>query len=82
MTEISRQEYAGLFDGPPETSMTTCVELGHALGNRHWPAVVKGTRVYVPLTVDRASPRTRPACLEPPRDTSTNTPGPAGEVQT
>ena len=28
-------------------------ELGHALGNQHWPAVVKGTRVFVPLTVDR-----------------------------
>ena len=33
--------------------MRTCVELGHALGNQHWPALVKGTRVYVPLTVDR-----------------------------
>lgn len=31
----------------------TCVELGHALGNQHWPALVKGTCVYVPLTVDR-----------------------------
>ncbi len=30
----------------------TCVELGHALGNQHWPALVKGTRVFVPLTVD------------------------------
>lgn len=29
------------------------IELGHALGNQHWPAVVKGTTVYVPLTVDR-----------------------------
>jgi urease accessory protein len=29
------------------------IELGHALGNQHWPAVVKGTSVYVPLTVDR-----------------------------
>ncbi len=29
------------------------VELGHAIGNQHWPAVVKGTKVYVPLTVDR-----------------------------
>lgn len=29
------------------------VELGHAIGNQHWPAVVKGTMVYVPLTVDR-----------------------------
>lgn len=31
----------------------TCIELGHAIGNQHWPAVVKGTKVYVPLTVDR-----------------------------
>ena len=32
--------------------MRTCIELGHALGNQHWPALVKGTRVFVPLTVD------------------------------
>jgi urease accessory protein len=32
--------------------MRTCVELGHALGNQHWPALVKDTRVFVPLTVD------------------------------
>jgi urease accessory protein len=38
---------------PPDVAMRTCVELGHALGNQHWPALVKGTRVYVPLTVDR-----------------------------
>lgn len=37
----------------PEVALRTCVELGHALGNQHWPALVKGTRVYVPLTVDR-----------------------------
>jgi len=37
----------------PEIAMRTCVELGHAMGNQHWPALVKGTRVYVPLTVDR-----------------------------
>ena len=37
----------------PRLAMRTCVELGHALGNQHWPALVKGTRVYVPLTVDR-----------------------------
>ena len=42
------------LDGPREVSMARCVELGHALGNQHWPAVVKGTRVYVPLTVARA----------------------------
>ena len=38
---------------PPTLAIRTCVELGHALGNQHWPAVVKGTTVYVPLTVDR-----------------------------
>jgi urease accessory protein len=37
----------------PELALRTCVELGHALGNQHWPALVKGSEVYVPLTVDR-----------------------------
>ena len=42
-----------LSEATPGIVMRTCVELGHALGNQHWPALVKGTRVYVPLTVDR-----------------------------
>jgi len=37
----------------PDIALRTCVELGHAMGNQHWPALVKGSRVYVPLTVDR-----------------------------
>ena len=37
----------------PEVAIRTCVELGHAMGNQHWPALVKGTLVYIPLTVDR-----------------------------
>lgn len=37
----------------PDTIIHIAVELGHALGNQHWPAVVKGPRVYVPLTVDK-----------------------------
>ena len=36
-----------------EMAMRTCVELGHAMGNQHWPALVKDNSVYVPLTVDR-----------------------------
>jgi len=36
-----------------EIALRTCIELGHALGNQHWPALMKGTRVFVPLTVDR-----------------------------
>ncbi len=35
------------------TAARTMFELGHALGNQHWPAVVKEDRVFVPLTVDR-----------------------------
>lgn len=37
----------------PEEIIRQCVELGHAVGNQHWPAIVKGTKVYVPLTVDK-----------------------------
>ena len=44
-----------LASQPPDVVARTCVELGHAIGNQHWPAVVKGTRVYVPLTVDKRS---------------------------
>nr|WP_249128723.1 urease accessory protein UreE [Bradyrhizobium lablabi] len=43
----------GLASFVPEVAMRTCVELGHAMGNQHWPALVKGNLVYVPLTVDR-----------------------------
>ncbi|WP_433087024.1 urease accessory protein UreE [Dactylosporangium sp. CA-052675] len=38
---------------PADTQFRTAVELGHAIGNQHWPAVVHGTTVYVPVTVDR-----------------------------
>lgn len=37
----------------PEDIIRISVELGHAIGNQHWPAVVKGTKVFVPLTVDK-----------------------------
>ncbi|MBR0839903.1 urease accessory protein UreE [Bradyrhizobium liaoningense] len=43
----------GLASLAPDVAMRTCVELGHAMGNQHWPALVKDNVVYVPLTVDR-----------------------------
>ncbi len=43
----------GVTSDDREVLLRTCFELGHALGNQHWPAVVKGATVYVPLTVDR-----------------------------
>ena len=54
LKEVLIIDLNALFDGPREVAMSRCVELGHALGNQHWPAVIKGSRVYVPLTVARA----------------------------
>lgn len=46
-------EMGALAEKDPQTIIRISVELGHAIGNQHWPAVVKDTRVYVPLTVDK-----------------------------
>ncbi|MFC0226896.1 urease accessory protein UreE [Serratia aquatilis] len=35
-----------------EAAIRHVFELGHALGNQHWKAVIKGSKVYVPLTVE------------------------------
>lgn len=37
----------------PLRILRTCLELGHALGNQHWPAVVKGDKMFVPLVIDQ-----------------------------
>lgn len=42
-----------MTDKKTEEIIRYCVELGHAIGNQHWPAIVKETKVYVPLTVDK-----------------------------
>ncbi|GAA3210390.1 urease accessory protein UreE [Dactylosporangium siamense] len=34
-------------------ALRAAVELGHAIGDQHWPAVVKGGQVLVPVTLDR-----------------------------
>lgn len=46
-------DMSGLLSREPEDIIRISVELGHAIGNQHWPAVAKGTKVYVPLTVDK-----------------------------
>lgn len=46
-------DLTALEDRPAEELVRRAVELGHAIGNQHWPAVVKEGRVYVPLTVDK-----------------------------
>ena len=43
---------AGLQGLPAEEALASAVKLGHALGNQHWPMVVMGGMVYVPVTTD------------------------------
>lgn len=45
-------DMSGIAGRQPEDIVRISVELGHAIGNQHWPAVIKGMKVYVPLTVD------------------------------
>ena len=53
LNDVLVADLSGVLGAPAETLLHTAVELGHAIGNQHWPAGVKGSRVYVPLTVDR-----------------------------
>ena len=51
--EVMVVDLAGLIGESLTVAVRTAVELGHAIGNQHWPAVVRGTSMYVPVTVDR-----------------------------
>lgn len=53
LNDVMIVDVSGVLGESPEIVVRTMFELGHALGNQHWPAIVKGDRVYVPLTVDR-----------------------------
>ena len=53
LSEVMVVDFSALKERPAEELLQRAVELGHAIGNQHWPAVVRGGRVYVPLTVDR-----------------------------
>ena len=53
LNDVMAIDMSSLASMPPQTIIHIAVELGHAIGNQHWPAVVKGTKVYVPLTVDK-----------------------------
>lgn len=53
LNEVMVADLGELAHAQPEEIIHIALELGHAIGNQHWPAVVKGTKVYVPLTVDK-----------------------------
>lgn len=46
-------DLSSIKDDGAENIIRRSLELGHAIGNQHWPAVVKGAKIYVPLTVDK-----------------------------
>lgn len=54
LKDVMVVEVEDVMDLDPQAIVQTCIELGHAIGNQHWPTVVKGTKVFVPLTVDHA----------------------------
>jgi urease accessory protein len=54
LTDVMVIDLSALAARPLAEAMSACFELGHALGNQHWAAVVKAFRVYVPLTIARA----------------------------
>lgn len=45
-------DMTGLAALDVEEAAASAVKLGHALGNQHWPAVVRKNMVYVPMTAD------------------------------
>jgi len=45
-------DLSGIVNKNTEDIIRISMELGHAIGNQHWPAVVKNTKIYVPLTVE------------------------------
>ena len=53
LNDVMVADLASLAAAAPERIIRTALELGHAVGNQHWAAVVKGMKVYIPLTVDR-----------------------------
>jgi urease accessory protein len=54
LSEVLVIDLAALPDEPIEVAMARCLELGHALGNQHWPALVKALRVFVPAVAAHA----------------------------
>ena len=53
LKEVMVIEMGALDDMPQSDMLRLVFEIGHALGNQHWPAIIKDRTIYVPLSVDR-----------------------------
>lgn len=52
LSPVMAVDMAALGGRPREEALASAVRLGHALGNQHWPAVVQGSTVFVPVSTD------------------------------
>ena len=53
LDEVMVLDLTPVLDRPVEDVARSMLELGHALGNQHWPAVCRDNTVFVPVTVNR-----------------------------
>ncbi|OGT68864.1 MAG: urease accessory protein UreE [Gammaproteobacteria bacterium RIFCSPHIGHO2_12_FULL_45_9] len=53
LCEVMVVEVQDILKQSPEGILQIAFELGHALGNQHWPALMKNGKIFVPLAVDR-----------------------------
>lgn len=51
LNKVMEIDVSALVDEGGMAALQKCVQLGHALGNQHWPAVIKETKVYVPVAL-------------------------------
>ncbi len=53
LDEVMVLDLTPVLEQPVEDVARAMLELGHALGNQHWPAVCRDNTVFVPVTVNR-----------------------------
>ncbi len=46
-------DFGRFHEGDEVNTITRIFELGHALGNQHWKAIIKGYCIFVPLVVNK-----------------------------
>ncbi|ECC3555197.1 urease accessory protein UreE [Salmonella enterica subsp. salamae] len=51
LSDVMMIDLQSLLTTDIATVLRTAFELGHALGNQHWKSVIKGKRIFIPLTV-------------------------------
>lgn len=53
LSDVMVVDLSSLERRPHSEAIALAIELGHAIGNQHWAALVRGSSLMVPLTVDK-----------------------------